>query len=427
MPSGLEVLGITNTEVPLVKFSLEIEGGMLLEEASKIGVSNMLAGLMTKGTKNRTPAELEEAIELLGAEINFRASDEKLMLQGSTLAKNFKETMALVQEILLEPRWDEEEFRLIKQQVLSRIQQQEADPNSIADNEFKKLIYGENHILSNNNLGTRESVQNISLSDLKDYYRFNFSPQVASFLVAGAIEKDETLSALRALSANWPPKSVQIPEISRPEAPNQTKIYFYDVPGAKQSVFRFGSPALRATDEDFYLAEVMNYRLGGGGFASQLTQELREAKGYTYNAGSRFSGGKYQGIFHISTPVRSNITLEAAALVKEIIENYPEEFNQEDIEVTRSFMIKSNARRFETLNSKLDMLSDISNYDLEYDYINKREAQVNELDILKVQELARKYINPEKMYFLIVGDAETQLERLEDLGLGSPVLLNPEE
>ena len=150
MPSGLRIYGITNTEVPLVKFSLEMKGGLMLENKDKVGVSNLLANIMTKGTANKTPQELEEAIELLGADINVDAQDEKFVISGSTLASNFGETMDLVQEILLEPRWDSTQFELAKQQTLSRIQQQQADPNSIASNEFRKLVYGKNNILSHN-------------------------------------------------------------------------------------------------------------------------------------------------------------------------------------------------------------------------------------------------------------------------------------
>jgi zinc protease len=141
LEKDLEIYGITNSEVPLVQFMLEIKGGMLLEDPSKIGVSNLLANLLTKGTKNRTPQELEEAIELLGANIRVDATDEKMIISGSTLAKNFDETMDLVREILLEPRWDGEEFSLVKQQVISRIQQEKASPNNIASDEFKKLVY----------------------------------------------------------------------------------------------------------------------------------------------------------------------------------------------------------------------------------------------------------------------------------------------
>ena len=427
MPSGMKVLGITSKEVPLVQFSLEIKGGQLLEKPSKAGISNMLAEMMTRGTAKRTPAELEEAIELLGASVYVNASEEKITISGNTLSKNYAETIELVKEILLEPRWDEKEFELIRQQVLSRLKEEKGDPNSIAENEFKKLIYGERSILSYNQLGTPETVKNISLEDLKNYYEENLSPMASAFLIVGAIEKDRALAPVRGISANWPPTNVDFPEIPEFKAPEQSRIYFYDVPGAKQSVFAFGSPALSAKNEDFYPAEVMNYRLGGGGFASRLTQELREGKGYTYGIRSRFLDRSYIGPFMISSGVRTNITYEAAELVRDILKQYPSTFTQEDLEITKSYMIKSNARRFETLGAKLNMLRDIHDFGYEDDYIKDRETTVEELGILEIQDLAREYVNPEKMYYLIVGDAESQLDKLEGLGYGKPVLLNPEK
>ncbi len=424
MPSGLKIYGITSDEVPLVRFSLEMEGGLLLEDQSKVGVSNLLANLMTKGTANKTPQELEEAIELLGSSIIMEAGDEKITLSGSSLARNFDKTMELVREILLEPRWDENEFELAKQQVLSRIKQQQANPNSIADNQFKKLIYGEHNILSNNNLGTEESIKRITIKDLKDYYNSNLSPRRAAFMAVGDLGREKAVNALKGLSAGWPGKNVKMPELPTPRAPQNAQIYFYDVPGAKQSIVRIGNPALAATSEHYYPAEVMNYRLGGGGFASKLTQELREGKGYTYGIRSGFDGGKNVGPFAVTSGVRTNITYDALALIKEIMEEYPEGFGPEDLEVTKSFMIKSNARKFETLNAKLGILSDIHNYGLDKEFIKQREQYVYDLTVEDVQELAKQYIDPNKMFFLVVGDAATQLEKLKDLGYGEPIILN---
>jgi len=424
MPSGMKVMGITNTEVPVVQFSLEMKGGQLLENPAQAGVSNILSSMMTKGTAKKTPAELEEAIELLGASIYVNSSEEKITISGNTLAKNYAQTMKLVQEILLEPRWDEKEFKLIKQQNLSQLQEEKGDPNAIAQNEFKKLIYGENSILSYNELGTPETVKNLSVKDLKYYYEENLSPLASTFMAVGAVKKAEAVNSVKAISANWAPKNIRFPEIPEFELPEKSKVYFYDVPGAKQSVLAFGAPGLSAKNDDFYSAEVMNYRLGGGGFASKLTQQLREGKGYTYGIRSRFTDRSYIGPFMITSGVRTNITYEAAALVRDIIKDYPTSFNQEDLDVTKSYMIKSNARRFETLGAKLNMLREINDYGYKYDYIKNREQSVEEISVLDIQDLAKQYINPDKMFYLIVGDAETQLEKLKELGYGKPVLLN---
>ena len=397
---------------------------MLLENQEKIGVSSLLADLMTKGTANKTPEELENAIETLGASINARASKENITISGNTLAKNYDKTMALVQEILLQPRWDEKEFDLLKQSTLAQIERQKAQPNSIANNQFDKLIYGENHILSHDNLGTKASVNAITLDDLKAYYNNFISPSITKFHVVGAISKDKVTTSLTDLNSNWTPKIVEFPNIADPLAPDASKVYFYDVPGAKQSVLSFGYPALAATDADYYPASLLNYRLGGGGFASQLTQQLREGKGYTYGIGSGFSGSTIKGPFQISSGVRSNVTYESASLVKEILENYGKNYNENDLDVTKGYMIKSTARAFETLRSKLNMLTNISNYGYADDYAKQREAIVKAMTVEDIKALAEKYLNPEKMIYLVVGDATTQMGKLEGLGFGKPELLN---
>ena len=424
LTSGLNLIGIENHEVPLVQFLLQIKGGMLLENTTKIGVSNMLAELMTKGTKNKTPEQLENAIESLGATIKAYSTDEGIFISGNSLAKNYKATIALVEEIILQPRWDLKEFDLIKQSTLSQIQQQKADPNSIARNEFKKLIYGKESILSYNRSGDENSVKNITIDDLKKYYTSNFSPSVSIFQIVGAISKNEVTNSLIALNKNWNVKKVSFPAVKVNNTVAASKIYFYDVPGAKQSVIRIGYPALATTDTDYYPAMIMNYRLGGGGFASQLTQQLREGKGYTYGINSSFSGSTNKGPFTIGSGVRSNITFESVSLIKEILENYGKNFNENDLEVTKGYLIKSNARAFETLSAKLGMLNEISNYNYADSYAKQREDIVKNSTTAEIKRLSEKYLNPDKMIYLIVGDAETQLKKLEQIGFGKPILLN---
>lgn len=424
LSSGLNVFGIENNEVPLVQFRMQIKGGMLLENKDKIGVSNLLADMLTKGTQNKTPEQLENAIESLGASINAFSTDEAIIITGNTLSKNYSATMDLVKEILLEPRWDVKEFELLKQSTLSQIQRQKGNPNSIAANEYAKLIYGEDHILSNNNIGTEAIVKAITIEDLENYYNQNISPTISNFHIVGDISKQDVSSSLTSLNNNWKSKNVVFPELKTPTAPESSKVYFYDVPNAKQSVIQFGYPALAATDTDYYPVRIMNYRLGGGGFASQLTQQLREGKGYTYGIRSGFSGSNIKGPFTISSGVRSNVTLESASLVKEIVSQYGNNYNENDLEITKGFMIKSNARAFETMRSKLSMLSNISNYNLPDDYAKQREAIVKGMTVEEIQRLAEKYLNVNKMNYLVVGDAATQMDKLEALGFGKPILLN---
>ncbi|MDO6492311.1 MULTISPECIES: M16 family metallopeptidase [unclassified Cellulophaga] len=426
LSSGIKVFGIENNEVPLVEFNFIINGGMLLEDKNKIGVSNLLASMLTKGTKNKTPEELENAIETLGATIVASASNQYIIISGNCLAKNYTKVMDLVNEIILEPRWDAKEFNLLKQSTISQLQRAQANPNSIARNEFYKVLYGADNILANNNAGTTTSVKTITLDDLKEYYNANVSPTVANFHIVGDITAANATASLETLNTKWEQKNVTVPTVIAAKTPEKSKVYFYNVPDAKQSILLFGTPAIAATDKDFYPAQVMNYRLGGGSFASQLTQELREGKGYTYGVGSSFSGGKTSGLFTVSSGVRTNVTYEASQLVKDIMKNYSKGYNQNDLEVSKGYMVKSNARAFETMGSKLNMLENISMYNYPVDYAKQREQGVKNMSVEDVKALADEYVNPDKMIYLIVGDAKTQLNKLNKLGYGEPELLNPD-
>ncbi len=423
LANGMRVYGIENSEVPLVQFEIVIDGGLLLEDINKVGVANLMTDLMTQGTKRKTPLELEEAIQQLGAAINVRATTEDIRIGVNTLAKNYDATLALVEEILFEPRWDAQEFDLLKQSTISQIQQQQANPNAVAQNNYNLLIYGKDNIRSRNILGTVESVNAITLDDLKAFYGKSVSPSVARMHVVGSLDKAKITGSLAGINAKWVSKKVDIPVYKTPAPPTKSQVYFYDVPDAKQSVLRFGYPALAVTDADFYPASVMNYILGGGGFASQLTQQLREGKGYTYGINSGFGGSKSAGPFTIASGVRSNVTLESAQLVKQILEDYPKNFSDNDLATTKSFLIKSNARAFETAGAKLNMLENISKYGWKYDYVKGREKIVNDMTVARIKELSQKYLDTDKMIWLVVGDAKTQLPRLKELGFGEPILI----
>ncbi|MBO6660002.1 MAG: insulinase family protein [Roseivirga sp.] len=422
--NGIEIYGIENDEVPLVQINMVIDGGQLMEDMDKLGAANLMASIMTKGTANKTPEELEEAIDQLGARISVFAGKQSVRISANTLARNYDETLALMEEILLQPRWDENEFELAKQSTISQIRQQEANPNAIASNAYDILIYGKDDIRAQNTLGTIETVSNLTIDDLKAYYNANISPSVTRLHVVGDISENELVKSLSSLNSKWEAKEVKLPELSQPKAPTESQVYFYDVPGAKQSVLNIGYPAMPATDEDYYPATVMNYILGGGGFASQLTQELREGKGYTYGVRSGFSGNEYDGTFTISSGVRTNVTLESTQLVKEILDNYGPGFTEKDLETTKGFLIKSNARAFETAGAKLNMLENISQFELPHDYVKDREAIVRGMTVEKIRQLSEKYLDENKMIWLVVGDAKTQLNRMKQLGFGEPTLIN---
>jgi zinc protease len=402
---------------------MEIKGGLLLDKKDKVGTANLLARMLMQGTKNKTPIDLENVIEELGASINVYASSEAIVLQGNCLASKYDKVISLVEEILFEPRWDEKEFERVKKETLESIRRSKSNPAATATNIFIKLIYGEDSILSNPVLGNQETVSSITIDDLKNYYSNYFTPNNTSFLFVGNLSQDNVYNSLRKIEATWPTKVVNIPEVKQPQMPEKAQVYFVDFPDAKQSEIRIGHVGPSLKDEDYYKAFVMNYKLGGA-FSGIVNMILREEKGYTYGARTGFDGTSTTGYFHASSAVQSNATLESAQIFRDEITKYKKGITEEDLEFTKNALLKSNALRFETIGALRGMLTQIARYDYPLDFVKQQEIILQNMSLGKYKTLARYYLHPEKMIYLIVGDAKTQMEKLKELGFGDPILLD---
>jgi zinc protease len=422
LSNGIEVAGIQNTELPLVNINISISGGISQDRLDLPGVAVMTAGMLQQGTKNKTPEELEEAIELLGSSVYFSAGREEMSVNASTLSRNLDKTLGLVKEMMLEPRWDSSEFSLAKTRIRNSILQQNAQPRSVASLQFNKLLYGSDNIFGINSLGTWESVEKIIIDDLKSYYEKNFSPSVTRINIVGNITREQVLEALKPLENEWKAREVTLNSFPVPANPEKSQIYFVDIPGSRQSVIYIGYLAIKRDDPDYIKTDFINYRLGGA-FTSIFNQILREEKGFTYGAFSNFSASKSPGPFTASTMVRSDATYESVSIFKEQMEKYRNGLSEEDIQFIKNCMLRSNALNFETNENLLYMLSTMTKYGLPEDYIKKEEEVIKGMTVTEHKAIVNKYINPDKMYWLIVGDAATQLKPLEKIGFGKPVLI----
>ena len=425
LANGMKVYGIEQNEIPTVNFSLVMEGGHLMDDMNKNGVANLMTDIMMEGTANKTPEELEEEIEMLGANLNMYTTRESIVIRGNTLVRNFDKTMALVEEILLQPRWDEEEFARIKTKTVNDIKRSESNPNAVANRVYNKLLYGEDHIFAYPTSGTVESVEAITMDDLKSFYEKNFSPSISTFHVVGKINKDDALQNLASLEEGWASKEVTIPEYPAENDRDKASLYFVDIPNAKQSVINIGYVGISRTDPEFYPVEVMNYKLGGS-FSGNVNLILREEKGYTYGARTSFSGSKIPGTFTASSSVRTNTTGESVTIFKDEIMKYKEGISQEDLDFTKNALIKSNARRFETQGSLLGMLQEMSMYNLPADYISNEEKVIRDMTLEQHKMLANKYLDESKMAYLVVGDAATQYVQFKDMDFDEVMLMDKE-
>ncbi len=424
LSNGIQVSGIQNKELPLVEMNIVINGGVYQDKTDLPGVANMVASVLPQGTKNKTPEELEEEIELLGSDINVYAGREEIALSASSLSRNFEKTVALMKEILLEPRWDSAEFAMALTRTKNSIIQAEAQPRSVAYLLFYKLLYGKDNILGYNTRGTKESIDKISMEDLKNYYDKNFSPSVTKIQVAGNVSKEEVLAALKPLETSWKSKEVTLNNYTIPPDPDKSQIYFVDIPGSRQSVIYIGYLALSRDNPDYVKADFINYRLGGA-FTSIFNQILREEKGYTYGASSYFPEMKVKAPFTASSQVRSDATFESVKIFKDKMEKFRNGLSDTDMQFVKNCMIRSNALRFETNGALLGMLTTMSKYGLPDDYIKEDETVIKGITADEAKAVIDKYIIPDKMVYVVVGDAATQLKPLEKIGFGKPILIKP--
>ncbi|MFZ2339739.1 MAG: pitrilysin family protein [Bacteroidales bacterium] len=422
LANGMQLYGIQHTEVPLVHYNIVIGGGHMLDDISAPGVANMLAIMLNEGTKNKTPEELEEEIDLLGAMIRVSADDEDITVSVNTLARNFEKTLAIVEEMLLEPRWDSLAFELARTRVLNGLRRSSIDPTYLGSMALTKLTLGGENIFATDVSGTPESVKNMTMDDIKAFYDKNISPSVAHFLVVGSIDQARVEKGLATLAANWSAREVQMPELVFAPAPEKSGVFFVDIPGAKQSNLYIGAPSVPRGHPDYYPAFVANYKLGGS-FNGYVNLVLREEKGYTYGARTNLIGQKNYGAFVASSAVRSTATLESAEIFRDLMSKYRSGVSQSDVDFTRDALLKGNALKFETQQALLGMLNTMSAYGLPDDYIAREEDYVRKLTVDEVNAMVQKYIDPMRMYYVVAGDATTQLKELRKLGFGEPVLV----
>jgi zinc protease len=423
LKNDMKVLGIKQTEIPIINFSIVIDGGHLLDSFDKNGVANLMTDIMMEGTANKTPLQLEEEITLLGASINMFTGNESITIRGNTLVRNFEKTMKLVEEILLEPRWDDEELKRIKTSTINSIKRSAANPNIVARNVRNKLLYGDKHIFAYPTSGSVKSIEAITMADLKAFYDKNFSPSVSKFHIVGNIDKETVAATLASLEKNWNSKEVTIPTFEMNPDRNKSSLYFVDIPNAKQSVINIGYLSMARTDPDYFASTVMNYKLGGS-FSGNVNLILREEKGYTYGAFTGFSGTKVKGAFTASSSVRTNTTFESVNIFRDEINKYKKGISQDDLDFTKNALIKSNARRFETQGALLGMLQNISNYNLPADYIAGEEGIIRNMTLEQHKALANKYLDASKMGYLVVGDAATQFQKFKKAGFDEVILLD---
>ena len=427
LANGMELSFVNQPELPIVHFSIDILGGHGVDPLDKPGLANLTAKLLKEGTRRKTPAQLEEALELLGTFVDTAADSEMVTVQGYCLARNFKATVSLVREMLVEPRFDAGEFDRLKRKVLTDLDQQKGVPAWIAQVALLRRLFGEGRVWSYPSIGSKDGVQKITLEDVKAWHQHWLHPARARITVVGAVSMAQVKEALATLESNWvgesgSPKTPKRPPVSPVAEPT---LYIVDIPGALQSEIRVARLAMPKSHADYYPAYLANYTLGGN-FNSRVNLILREEKGYTYGARTGFHSGLDRGLLVGSSAVQSDATGESLKVFKDEIARTAKGPDAGEVEFTRQALQNSMMREFETLGNLLEAARNIGVYGLPADYVERRQKTLQEMTAGGLVSLVGKYFAADKMIYLVVGDRESVQPQLEKAGFGVPVLLDRE-
>ena len=418
--NGISMIGTYNNEIPSVALSINIKGGGLLaaKDPSKAGLPNIAAQMLNDETQSFNAEQMNSALEKIGSTIDVSATGNATVFSVLSITKNLDETLALLKERLLHPKFTQEALDRIKTQDLQNIQIAKTQPANIASDVFTKLLYGKDNIRTFGLAGNEKTIPNITLADVNAYYADNFSPEITSVVVAGDINEADIKSKLSFLN-DWSDKPVTILEPNADRGTvEQNTVYVINIPNAAQSQIRMGY--LTGLNYDptgtYYRLGVVNYILGGG-FDSRLNMDLREEKGWTYGVSSGFASGHYGGYFIASAGVRSASTDSAVMeLVKDIHLYNDKGINDEELEFTKNSIGLSDARKYETNAQKAGFLAHIQEYDLKPDFVTEENAILSGITKEQIDELAKKYLNPDVMSILIVGDKDKLAPGLQQLG-----------
>lgn len=417
--NGIKIIGTENNEIPSVSFSITMEGGGLFaaNDTSKAGLANIVARMMNEDTQDHTAEQFSAELQKLGSTIGVYASDEEISVEVSSLSKNVSATMKLLEERLLRPKFTQEAFDRIKKQVIEGLRNAKTQPAQVASEVFYKVLYGENNVRAYATAGLERTVANITLQDVQDYYDKYFTPSLTTVVVVGDIKEAQARKELSVLE-KWAEKAVQIPQQAKGIAFDKTKLYFVDIPKAAQSQIRVGYLTGLTYDATgtYYRLGLANYILGGA-FNSRINLNLREAKAWTYGARSGFSSDKYSGYFIASAGIKSNASDSAVVEFMKEIGNYAEKgILPDELEFTRVSIGQSDARRYETNMQKAIFLSRILKYNLPGTFADEQNRILKDIQAGELNNLAKQYLNTNKMAILVVGDKASIFPALQKLG-----------
>ena len=426
LANGLPVILLERHEVPLVQVTLVINTGGTDNALAKSGLASITAAMLTEGAGRRDALQLADAIDYLGARLSASAGLHTTAVSLHTPLAELDSALALMADVAERPTFPAAELERERKERLTSLVQWHDEPRAIASVEFNRSLYGNDHPYGIPIIGMEKSLRSFSTEDLHRYYESCFGANNATLVVVGDVTADDVRPKLESSFGTWKPVApakVNLPAI---EQVSGRHIVLVDKPGAAQSEIRIGRIGVPRLTDDYFAIVVMNTILGGS-FTSRLNQNLREEHGYTYGAGSRFDFRPLPGPFIASAAVQTAVTDKALMEFMKELNAIRRPVPDSELVRAKNYVALSFPADFQSVAQIAGELEQLVIYHLPDDYFNSYIGRILAVTTADVERVAKKYIDPENLDIIIVGDRKQIEAGVRALNLGTVTTMTVDE
>jgi zinc protease len=422
LKNKLDVLFVHKDNLPFLRFNLISASGSKFDPMGKKGLSNLFSMVLDEGAGKYNSIELSEEFEILGSRFNISCFSDNIHLSLQTLTDNLNRSLELFATVISQPHLDEKSFERERRKIITTIKQLQDSPEDIADIAFDRILFHSENPYAYPIIGYIEDINRISTSDIRNIYQNNFDPESSTLIVVGDSTKQQLEEKMDTYLSDWKSGNKNYKSSLTPKE-EALAIYLVHKEGSVQSEIRIGHLSGKRNDKEFFAKHLLNLMLGGQ-FSSRINLNLRENKGYTYGATSRFNYLKDASQFIVSTSVGSENTGNA---IKEILKELNEIKNgisHPELDFAKSSIIRRYPGNFETHGQITANLASLVLHSLPDNYFDTYIDNISHLKIEDINNAALTSIHPDRLTILVVGDKNLVLPQLKSLNISEVVQLD---
>lgn len=416
LSNGLTVVLLEKHEVPLVQLNLVVKAGAAMDPAAKSGLASLTAAMLDEGAGNRNALDLADAVEFLGARLTTGAGMHTSVVQMHTPLARLDSALGLLADVTVRPTFPAEELERQRKERLTTLTQWRDQPRAIASVIFNRTLYGNSHPYGLPTQGNAATLGGMSVTDLRSFHSSYYRPANAAIVIVGDVTADAIRPKLEAAFAAWGSGTVPTSSWPAPKQVATRDVFLVDKPGAPQSEIRIGRIGVPRLTEDYFPLIVLNTVLGGS-FTSRLNQNLREEHGYSYGAFSMFDFRPQPGPFLASAAVQTNVTDKALTEFMKEIRNIST-VTDDELNRAKNYVALQFPQDFQSVSAIAAQLQDLVVYGLPNDYFDSYINRVTQVPRADIERVAKKYIDPERVAIIVVGDRAQVEQGIRNLKLG---------